>query len=162
VKDLYARLGVDRGASAAEVRAALEIKPELSNDAAILLHTEKRMIYDSTHSTLKMIGELRFHLGLDTSRSWFLEHCPDYAFRKTAAKSRQDTGTGAAADTSASANPPPQQRMSVSPASPAQSKPMAKRLAKQQAKQSANWLLPAVLLIIVVILIAVLLRFLSE
>jgi len=146
VKDLYSRLGIDRGASAGEVQAALEIKPELSDYAAILLHSEKRAIYDSTHSTLKMIGELRFRLGLDTGRSWFLEQCPDYAFRKTAAKASQSPGKDAIADTSARLNPARQQPESVASTPPAQSKLLAK------------WLLPAVLLIIGVIVIALLLR----
>jgi len=145
MKNLYSKLGIDRGASAGEVQAALELKPELSKYATILLRSEQRAMYDSTHSTLKMIGELRFRLGLDSGRSWFLEHCPDYAFRKRVAKSAHNPGKGAVADTLAKANPAPQQPKSISSTPPAQSKWLAK------------WLVAAVLLIIGVILIAVLL-----
>ena len=150
MKDLYFRLGIDRGASAEEVQAALEIKPELSDYAPILLRSEQRALYDSTHSTLKMIGELRYRLGLDSDRSWFLEHCPDYAFRKNAAKPSQDPGKGANADASPGAHPAPQPPKSVASTPPAQS--------KLPAKWPTTWLVSAVLLIIGVIVIAVLLR----
>ncbi len=145
MKDLYSKLGIDRGASAKEVQAALEIKPELSDYAMILLDTEKRALYDSTHSTLKMIGELRFRLGLDSGRSWFLEHCPDFAFRKNTAKSSQNPAKDGTTDTSDNANPADQQPKSVAPTPPAQS------------KWPTKWLIPAALLIIGVIVIALLL-----
>ncbi len=142
MKDLYSKLGIDRSASSEEVQAALELRPELSDYATILLRSEQRAIYDSTHSTLKMIGELRFRLGLDSGRSWFLQHCADFAFRKNAAKSAQNTGKSAVTDTPASADPLPQQSQSVAPAPSFRPK----------------WLVPVVLLIIGVIVVAVLLR----
>jgi hypothetical protein len=150
VKDLYSRLGIDRKAGAEEVQAALELKPGLRDDATVLLDMQKRALYDSTHSTLKLIGELRFRLGLDTGPSWFLEHCPDYAFRKTAAKSSQSPEERAGTDASPGAHPPTQQPTSAASTPPAH--------AKLPAKWPAKWLIPAVLLIIGVILIAALLR----
>jgi len=149
MKDLYSRLGIDRKASAEEVQAALELKPGLKDDATILLNTQKRALYDSTHSTLKLIGELRFRLDLDSGRSWFLEHCPDYSFRRSAAKSSQSPGQDAVADTTARLNPAPRQAKSAASTPPAH--------ARLPAKWPTKWLVPAVLLIIGVILIAALL-----
>jgi len=146
VKDLYSKLGIDRGASAGEVQAALKGKPELSDYATILLRSERRAIYDSAHSTLKMIGELRFRLGLDTSRSWFLDHCADFAFRKAAAKPSQNPGKDANAEASAGARPALPQSNSAASTPPAQVRSLAK------------WLIPVAFLIVAVILIAVLLR----
>jgi hypothetical protein len=143
-------LGIDRKASAEEVQAALELKPGLRDDATILLNAQKRALYDSAHSTLKLIGELRFRLDLDSGRSWFLEHCPDYAFRKNAARSSQSPGQDGITDTTASANPAHQQSKSATSTPPAN--------AKLPAKLPSKWLIPAVLLIIGVILIAALLR----
>jgi hypothetical protein len=154
VKDLYSKLGIDRGASAGEVQAALELKPGLKDDATVLLNTQKRALYDSTHSTLKLIGELRFRLGLDTGPSWFLEHCPDYAFRKNAAKSSRDAEERAGTDASPGAHPPTQQPKRTASTPPAH----ARLPAKWPARWPSKWLVPAVLLIIGVILIAALLR----
>jgi hypothetical protein len=149
VKDLYSRLGIDREASAEEVQAALELKPRLRDDATVLLDTQTRALYDSTHSTLKLIGELRFRLDLDSGRSWFLEHCPDYAFRRTAAKSSQSPGERAGTYASADVHPPTQQPKSAASTPPAH--------ARLPAKWPSKWLIPAVLLIVGVILIAALL-----
>jgi len=126
VKDLYSKLGIDRGASAAEVQAALEAKPELSDYAAILLDTEKRALYDSTYSTLKMIGELRFRLGLDSGRSWFQEKYPDYGPGQNSAKSSQNPANQTKADTPPAAQPalPPSDSVVSTP--PAHSRGLAK------------------------------------
>jgi hypothetical protein len=146
VKDLYLKLGIDRGASAAEVQAALEIKPELSDYAMILMDTEKRALYDSTHSTLKMIGALRLRLGLDSGPSWFLKNYLDFAPAQKLANAAQNPVKNGIADTSASAHPAPQQPQSVASTPPAQS------------KLPAKWVVSAVLLIIGVLVIVVLLR----
>ena len=79
MKDLYAKLGIEPGASNAEVAAALELKPALGACSSILLNPAKRALYDGTHATVKAIGLLRYRLGLDAGPSWFLENYPDFA-----------------------------------------------------------------------------------
>ena len=148
MKDLYARLGIERGASAAEVQAALEIKPELSDYATILLNTEKRALYDTTHSTLKMIGALRLRLGLDSGPSWFLKNYLDFAPTQKLARASQNPANQTKADTPPAAQPALPASDSVVSTPPAQS--------KLPAKLAAKWLVPAVLLIIGVIVIAML------
>ena len=85
MKDLYARLGVDQGASQSEVSAALQSRPELADCSPILLNVEKRALYDRAHTALKAIGQLRHKLGLDSADSWFLQNCADYVPRQRAA-----------------------------------------------------------------------------
>lgn len=85
MKDWYHRLGVDPGASSTEVAAALDLKPELSVCAEILLDDEKREEYDQVYTTLTAIGVMRHSLGLD-SDSWFLENCADFAPARRSAR----------------------------------------------------------------------------
>lgn len=85
MKDWYHRLGVDPGASSTEVAAALDLKPELSVCAEILLDDEKREEYDQVYTTLTAIGVMRHSLGLD-SGSWFLENCADFAPARRSAR----------------------------------------------------------------------------
>jgi hypothetical protein len=149
LKDLYAKLGIDRGASAAEIQAAFAARPELSEYSTILLHEEKRAVYDSAHSTLKMIGALRLRLGLDSGPSWFLENCLDYAPRPKMAKSPQDAGERTEAASSPGAQATRQPPNSAASTPPAQSTLLA--------KQMPNWLVPAAVVIIGLIALAVLL-----
>ena len=79
MKDWYYRLGIDPGASSTEVAAALDLKPELSVCAEILLDDEPREGYDQVHTTLTAIGVMRHSLRLDSGDSWFLENCADFA-----------------------------------------------------------------------------------
>ena len=145
MKDLYSKLGIERGASAEEVQAALEAKPELSDYATILLDTKKRALYDSTHSTLKMIGELRLRLGLDSGPSWFLKNYLDFAPAQKLARASPDPANQAKADTPPAAQPALPASDSVVSTPPAHSRGLAK------------WLIPAALLLVGVIVIAVLL-----
>jgi hypothetical protein len=85
MKDLYAKLGIDQGASQSEVAAALQCRPELSACSPILLNVEKRAMYDRAHMALKAIGQLRHKLGLDSGDSWFLQNCADYVPRQRSA-----------------------------------------------------------------------------
>lgn len=86
MKDWYHRLGIDQGASSTEVAAALDLKPELSACAEILLDDEKREGYDEVHTTLTAIGVMRHSLGLDSGDSWFLENCADFAPARRSAR----------------------------------------------------------------------------
>lgn len=86
MKDWYYRLGIDQGASSTEVAAALDLKPELSACAEILLDDEKREGYDEAHATLTAIGVMRHSLGLDSGDSWFLENCADFAPARRSAR----------------------------------------------------------------------------
>ena len=141
MKDLYAKLGIDRSASPGEVQAALEARPGMSDFSAILLASEKRAVYDSTHATLKMIGAMRHRLGLDSGHSWFLEHCPDFAPKQVAAKPPPNPAKDTRADTSPRANPESQPPTSVAP------RPAAR----------PRWLIPVLVLVAAAILVALLL-----
>jgi DnaJ-class molecular chaperone len=89
MRDLYFRLGISRNASAAEVAAALDLKPEMGVYAPILLDKEKRAEYDRTHAALSAIGELRNQLGLNSGNTGFVETYPDFALsRRTASSAR--------------------------------------------------------------------------
>lgn len=79
MKDLYLKLGIEPAASDEEVAAALERNPALGEYSTILLNPGKRALYDSTHTTVRAIGVLRYRLGLDAGPSWFLENHPDFA-----------------------------------------------------------------------------------
>jgi len=79
MKDLYRNLDIDPGASAEELAAALQNRPDLSEYAPVLLDEKKRAGYDRTHAILKTIGVLRHKLSLDSGDSWFLENYPDFA-----------------------------------------------------------------------------------
>lgn len=141
MKDLYSKLGIDRNASAGEVQAALEARPEMGECSAILLSAEKRAIYDSTHSTLKMIGGLRHKLGLDSGHSWFLDHCPDFAPKQAMAKPPTDPARDTRAGSSPGASPEPQPPQSLAP----------------QPAARPRWAIPVLVLVAAAILVAVLL-----
>ena len=79
MRDLYKRLEIEPTASREEIVAALEAHPDLAGYSAILLDEERRAVYDGVHSTLKMIGTLRFRLDLDKSDAWFIQHYRDFA-----------------------------------------------------------------------------------
>jgi len=115
MRDLYQKLGIGRNASAEEVAAALELKPELSAFAPILLNRKKRAVYDRTHAALSAIGVLRHHLGLEDGGSEFAKNYPDFAFRPRP----RATGAGSS---QAGSEPPvaaEKQEARPSPASPA-------------------------------------------
>jgi len=81
MKDLYLQLGIDPNASPADIKVALQAKPELSDSASILLDEQRRAAYRRLVTTIRTIGLLRDRLGLDADRSWFVESCPDFAPR---------------------------------------------------------------------------------
>ena len=141
MKDLYAKLGIDRSASPGEVQAALEARSGMSDFSAILLTSEKRAIYDTTHTTLKTIGALRHKLGLDSGHSWFLEHCPDFAPKQVMAKPPTDPARDTRADSSARASPQPQPPGNLAP----------------QPASRPRWLFPVLVLVVAAILVALLL-----
>lgn len=87
MKDLYCKLGIERNATAEKVAAALDLKPEMSVYAPILLDKEKRAEYDRTHAALSAIGELRQQLGLNSGNTGFVEAYPDFAPRRRTASS---------------------------------------------------------------------------
>ena len=91
MRDLYLKLGIERSASAEEVAAALDLRPEMSVYAPILLDMEKRAAYDRAHAALSAIGELRQQLGLNSGNTGFVETYPDFAPRRRKASS---AGTG--------------------------------------------------------------------
>lgn len=78
MRDLYGLLNVNRDAAESELAEALAGHPDL---ATVLLNPEKRKVYDSAHGTLKMIGSLRYRLGLDAGHSWFLENYAEFSPR---------------------------------------------------------------------------------
>lgn len=145
MKNLYSRLGIDRSASAAEVQAALELKPELGDCASILLHSERRAAYDSVHSTLKMIGALRLRLELDSSPSWFLKNCLDFAPTQKLVKPVKSPGNQTEADTSPGARPALQASSSDVSTS------------RARTRRRTKWLIPSVIVIIGLVVIAALL-----
>jgi len=102
MKDLYRKLGIEPGASIAEVREALDKSPKLDEFAAILLDEEKREGYDEAHAALRAIGVMRHQLGLDSGDTWFVENYPDFAPRlilyKTSTFPRQPEAAAPAAD----------------------------------------------------------------
>ena len=79
MRDLYRKLEIEKTASKEEIVAALEAHPDLAGYAAILLDEERRAAYDRVHTTLKMLGTLRFRLDLDKSDVWFIQHYRDFA-----------------------------------------------------------------------------------
>ncbi len=81
MKDLYLQLGLDPGASTADIEMALQAKPELGEAAVILLNEPRRAAYNRTVSTLRSIGILRHRLGLDAESTWFAETYPDFVPR---------------------------------------------------------------------------------
>jgi hypothetical protein len=118
MKDFYAKLGIDQGATQSEVAAALQSRPELSACSSILLNGEKRAVYDRAHMALKAIGQLRHKLGLDSGDSWFLQNCADYVPRQRSAVTVEKP-------VAAAGNPAPRQAPSeaaqsaIAPARPA-------------------------------------------
>jgi hypothetical protein len=94
VRNLYLKLGVEPGAGIEDIAAALELHPELSAYAPILLDAKKRAAYDRTHAALSAIGELRHQLGLNDGNSWFLEKYPGFARMR---RSPSSAGTAQAA-----------------------------------------------------------------
>lgn len=88
MKDLYARLGIKTDATAGEIAAAGQASPEAGDCARILANRAQREVYDRAYSTLKSIGVLRHHLGLDSGESWFLNQYPDFAPRARSAVAR--------------------------------------------------------------------------
>ncbi len=81
MKDLYLQLGLDPNANSADIEAALQAKPDLSEAAAVLLNESRRAAYNRTVSTIRSIGMLRHRLGLDADSTWFVETCPDFSPR---------------------------------------------------------------------------------
>lgn len=79
MKDLYRKLEIEPAATKDEIAAALEAHPDLQAYSAILLDEDKRSRYDRVHDVLKVIGTLRFKLGLDKSDTWFITHYSDFA-----------------------------------------------------------------------------------
>ncbi len=81
MQDHFLQLGIDPEANAADIKAAIEAKPELEAAAQILLNERRRAAYQRTVLTLRSIGMLRHRLGLDNEDSWFVQSCPDFAPR---------------------------------------------------------------------------------
>lgn len=84
MKDLYARLGLQRTASDSEIAERLQQRPELQDAASILLDAKRRSVYDRAHANLKLIGELRRRLRLDSGGSWFVQNHADFASKPSA------------------------------------------------------------------------------
>jgi hypothetical protein len=78
MKDLYARLGVDADATERELADALRKNSGMGQYASILLHDQKRAVYDQAHKVVTTIGTLRHRLGLDKEESWFRRNNPDF------------------------------------------------------------------------------------
>jgi hypothetical protein len=86
---LYFKLGIEPGAGVEDIAAALELHPEMSAYAPILLDEKKRAAYDRSHAALSAIGELRHQLGLNDGNPWFLEKYTDFARRRRSPSSAQ-------------------------------------------------------------------------
>jgi hypothetical protein len=99
MRDLYFKLGIDPGAGIEDIAAALELHPEMSAYAPILLDGKRRAAYDRTHAALSSIGELRHQLGLNDGNSWFLEKYTDFARRRRSPPSAQTAQAAVPADT---------------------------------------------------------------
>lgn len=142
MRDLYFKLGIDRSASTDEVAAALELKPEMSVYAPILLDKEKRAEYDRTHAALSAIGELRQQLGLNSGNTGFVETYPDFAPRRRMASSAGPGPVGAKAPNPTTAREIPQPKSIAS-----------KRTAR------SKWRVPVLAILAVVILLVLMLAF---
>jgi len=81
MKNLYHMLNIDPNASAEQIAAALQLKPEMGVYAPILLDESRRSVYDRAHATLSVIGLLRHRLGLYSGDSWFQQNYPTYVPR---------------------------------------------------------------------------------
>lgn len=82
MRDLYARLGVEPKASVQEIRNARANCSNSSLNAdvnAVLLVPSRRKHYDRVHATLKDIGSLRTHLGLNHSDNWQGSEADDFS-----------------------------------------------------------------------------------
>jgi len=99
MKDLYAKLGIDPGASEAQVTKAMEAVPEMSVYEPILLNEEKRAFYDHAYAVLKVVGVLRHSMNLDSDGSWFLQHNPDFVPRLRSVSLARKSAPGQAGPT---------------------------------------------------------------
>jgi len=110
MKNLYAALGLEFGASDAQLAAILAQTPEKGAQVAILLNPQKRALYDRAHTTLQAIGTLRQRLGLDAGESWFLESYSEFSPQSHAAVFSAQPAAGhraAAVAMGSRAAPPP-------------------------------------------------------
>jgi len=109
VRDLYFKLGIERGVGVEDIAAALEVHPEMSAYAPILLDGKKRAAYDRSHAALSAIGELRHQLGLNDGNSWFLEKYTDFARRRRSPSSARTAQANVQASVSTETREAPRQ-----------------------------------------------------
>ncbi|MDT8320603.1 MAG: hypothetical protein RQ826_08765 [Xanthomonadales bacterium] len=142
MKDLYARLKIDKSADRQQLAAILKGRPEWSEHAAVLLNDEKRALYDRTHSTLKTIGQLRQRLDLNSGGSWFTEHYPDFAagFRAAPAPRQSGPEASVAAEQKPGSDIPQDQ----APETPA----------KSRSRRLTPWLLVVISVLLIALLLA--------
>jgi len=73
MKDLYARLNLDPKVSPQDIRSRLENVSDHQLERAarkILLHPQRREVYDRNHRTLRLVGQLRQELELTDASNW--------------------------------------------------------------------------------------------
>lgn len=83
MRDLYQRLSLPPDASSEDIRRAVEACPNraLKQDAdAVLSVTEHRDDYDTLHTTVSDIGQLRARLGLSHGAHWQGSVANDFAY----------------------------------------------------------------------------------
>lgn len=81
MRDLYSRLGIEPKASEQEIQKAIAScgNAALSEDAnTVLLVPSRRQNYDRVHATLRDVGALRAHLGLNHSDNWKTPESNDF------------------------------------------------------------------------------------
>jgi hypothetical protein len=78
MKDLYARLGLEPGATLEQIEDAAKDSGHSESVAGVLLVADHRAGYDHCHATLTAIGNLRKRLKLDAEPTWFTRECPDF------------------------------------------------------------------------------------
>lgn len=78
MRNLYAELGITPNATPAEVSEALVENPALKDSAYVLLHPQRRAIYDRVHSTLSAIGGLSVRMLSGHRETDFFREHPDF------------------------------------------------------------------------------------
>ncbi len=84
MKDLYRRLGIEKSvANEQRIRDMVEASPALTGDERedvreVLLNPARKVVYDRTHETLRIIGVLRGRLGLNEGAFWKQSRCFDF------------------------------------------------------------------------------------
>lgn len=82
MRNLYSRLGISPNSSEHDIRSALDkcANSTLRDDVReVLLNLNRRRNYDRVHATLRDIGSLRAHLGLNYSDNWRSPESDDFS-----------------------------------------------------------------------------------